>query len=287
MVGIFTALLLQAASAGTAPAVPPPADPPVVKIKPSKIILVGDSTTQVNSGWGGSFCATRVTSFAACVDLGRGGRSTKSYRAEGSWDIALAEMKTPGYVHTYVLIQFGHNDQPGKPGRSTDLATEFPANLRRYVADVRAAGAIPILLTPLTRRYFRDGQITRDLDPWAASVREVAKELNVPLVDLNARSAAIVQAMGPVLAGHYSLGLPDAAMVGSALGGNSGEKPPAPKVPGPPEPALPPGTPPKVGVRGDGFDYTHLNRDGADLFAGVVANELALVMPEMRPILIP
>ena len=280
MFGILAALLLQAAAAA-----PPPADPPVVKIKPSKIVLVGDSTTQVNSGWGGSFCATRVTSFAACIDLGRGGRSTKSYRAEGSWDVALAEMRTPGYVRTYVLIQFGHNDQPGKPGRSTDLASEFPANLRRYVAEARAAGAIPILVTPLTRRYFKDGQITRDLDPWADAVRKVAKELNVPLVDLNARSAAIIQAMGPVLAGHYSLGLPDAAMVTSALGGNSGERPPAP--PAPPQPAPPTGTPPKVGVRGDAFDYTHLNRDGADLFAGVVANELALVMPEMRPILIP
>ena len=278
--GILAALLLQVAAAAS-----PPADPPVVKIKPSKIVLVGDSTTQVNSGWGGSFCATRVTSFAACIDLGRGGRSTKSYRAEGSWDVALAEMRTPGYVRTYVLIQFGHNDQPGKPGRSTDLASEFPANLRRYVAEARAAGAIPILVTPLTRRYFKDGQITRDLDPWADAVRKVAKPLNVPLADLKARSAAIIQAMGPVLAGHYSLGLPDAAMVTSALGGNSGERPPAP--PAPPQPAPPTGTPPKVGVRGDAFDYTHLNRDGADLFAGVVANELALVMPEMRPILIP
>ena len=283
MLGLVAALLLQSMPA----AATPPADPPVVRIRPSKIILVGDSTTQVNSGWGGSFCATRVTSFAACVDLGRGGRSTKSYRAEGSWDVALAEMKTPGYVRTYVLIQFGHNDQPGKPGRSTDLATEFPANLRRYVAEARAAGAIPILVTPLTRRYFKDGQITRDLDPWSDAVRAVAKEMNVPLVDLNARSAAIIQAMGPVLAGHYSLGLPDAAMVGSALGGNSGEKPPAPPAPAAPQPAPLTGAPPKVGVRGDAFDYTHLNRDGADLFAGVVASELAIVLPDMRPILIP
>lgn len=280
VIGLLTAMLLQAASAAT-----PPVDPPVVRIKPSKIILVGDSTTQVNSGWGGSFCATRVTSFAACLNLARGGRSTKSYRAEGSWDLALAEMKTPGYVNTWVIIQFGHNDQPGKPGRSTDLATEFPANLRRYVGEVRAAGARPILVTPLTRRFFRDGQITRDLDPWAAAVRKVAKELNVPLIDLNARSAAIVQAMGPAMAGHYSLGLPDADTMASALGGNSGEKPVAPK-PAPPPAKTPDGLP-RVGVRGDGFDYTHLNRDGADLFAGVMADELAIVVPRMRPILIP
>ncbi len=89
-----------ALSAGMARAqTPPPAAamdrPPAVPIKASKIILVGDSTTQVLSGWGGSFCAYHVTSFAACVNLARGGRSTHSYRAEGSWDLALAEMKTP------------------------------------------------------------------------------------------------------------------------------------------------------------------------------------------------
>jgi lysophospholipase L1-like esterase len=282
MSAFLAAMLLQIVAAA-----PPPTDPPVARINPSKIILVGDSTTQVNSGWGGSFCATRVTSFAACVNLGRGGRSTKSYRAEGSWDLALAEMKTPGYANIWVMIQFGHNDQPGKPGRSTDLATEFPANLKRYVEDVRAAGAKPILVTPLTRRFFRNGEITRDLDPWADAVRKVAKDMNVALIDLNARSAAIIQAMGPVMAGHYSLGLPDANMVASALGGNSGEKPVG--TPPPPAPAMPPPPDglPRVGVRGDGFDYTHLNRDGADLFAGVIAAELAKTLPQMRPILIP
>jgi lysophospholipase L1-like esterase len=108
---------------------------------------VGDSTTAVIGGWGPIFCADHVTSFVACLNLARGGRSSSSYRAEGSWDIALGEMAAPGYAE---LIQFGHNDQPGKPGCSTDLATEFPVNMRRYVEETRARGAVPILLTPLT-----------------------------------------------------------------------------------------------------------------------------------------
>lgn len=78
--------------------------PPVKPISVKKIVLVGDSTTQVNSGWGGSFCAYHVSAFVACVDLARGGRSTYSYRAEGSWDNALHEMKTGGYGSVYVLI---------------------------------------------------------------------------------------------------------------------------------------------------------------------------------------
>ena len=133
------------------------------KISVKKIILVGDSTMQVNSGWGGAFCARHVASTVTCVDLGRGGRSTLSYRAEGSWDIALAEAKTPGYGEVYILIQFGHNDQPGKPGNSTDLETEFGQNLTRFVEEARAAGAIPVLVTPLTRRSFVGGSAADDI----------------------------------------------------------------------------------------------------------------------------
>jgi len=48
------------------------------------------------------------------------------------------------YRATYVLIQFGHNDQPGEPGHSTDLATTFPANIARYAGEVKALGGIPV-----------------------------------------------------------------------------------------------------------------------------------------------
>ena len=67
------------------------------------------------------------------------------------------------YHTTYVLIQFGHNDQPGKPGRSTELATEFPRNLHQYVQDAKSAGAQPVLITSLTRRSFQNGKLKNDL----------------------------------------------------------------------------------------------------------------------------
>src|SRR5436309_3366080 len=106
MRGAMFAGLALALSAGAAQAQTAPQDrPPAVPFKASKIILVGDSTTQVLSGWGGSFCAYHVTSLAACVNLARGGRSTYSYRAEGSWDLALAEMNARGFAKTWVLIQ--------------------------------------------------------------------------------------------------------------------------------------------------------------------------------------
>src|SRR3546814_20582097 len=76
-------------------------------LEPYKIILVGDSTMAPHSGWGGAFCAHHVESSVACLNGGRGGRSTPSYRQAGSWDIALAESQVPGYRCTLVLIQFG------------------------------------------------------------------------------------------------------------------------------------------------------------------------------------
>lgn len=261
--------------------------PPVTRIKPSKVILVGDSTVQQMSGWGGAFCSKHVTSFLACVNLARGGRSTYNYRAEGSWDIALGEMKAPGYEQIWVLIQFGHNDQPGKPGRSTDLATEFPENLRQYIRETRAAGAIPVLVTPLTRRSFKDGQLQRDLDPWGDAIRAVGKEMNVPVVDLLDRSAAAVQGMGPSLANRYAQSPPSREQAAAALGGTTiGNPAPATVA----TPGVQPSALAVVEPMGDpkwSFDYTHLGHDGADFFSAIVTAELAVKVPAMRRFLLP
>ncbi|TGX40861.1 rhamnogalacturonan acetylesterase [Sphingomonas naasensis] len=256
----LAALLAAPAAAQTVPEAPRP-------IAASKIILVGDSTTAVIGGWGPSFCAYHVTSFAACVNLARGGRSSGSYRAEGSWDLALAEMRTPGFRDIWVLIQFGHNDQPGKPGRSTDLASEFPANIARYVDEARAAGAKPVLVTPLTRRMFKDGTLQNDLEPWAAAIRKVAAEKKVPLLDLNAESSAAVQAMGEAAADRFAQLPPGSAPVVPTASTETEVQPMA-------QPRL-------------SFDRTHLGVEGANYFATMVTRELAAAVPAMRPLLIP
>src|SRR5258708_16925274 len=95
-----------------------------------RIILVGDSTMAPKSGWGPGICAG-VVDQVECVNMAKGGRSSSSYRAEGSWAKVMDELKqNSDYASTYVLIQFGHNDQPGNPARSTDLPTKFPPTLR-------------------------------------------------------------------------------------------------------------------------------------------------------------
>lgn len=262
----------------------------VKKITAKKIVLVGDSTTAVIGGWGPSFCAQHLTSFVACVNLARGGRSSYNYRAEGSWDIALAEMKSGGFDKTYVLIQFGHNDQPGKPGRSSDLVTEFPQNLKLYVEEVRAAGAIPVLVTPLTRRGFKNGVVENDLGPWAEATRKVAADMNVPLVDLYARSQEAVQQIGAVEAMRFAQKPPsdpvrEAGKTGTTISGATGVTP-APAMTPVTEAQIRATTEP-MGQTRLSFDYTHLGREGADYFAAIVTRELAKAVPELRKDLIP
>jgi lysophospholipase L1-like esterase len=297
LTALLAALLLSGAAAAQEAPLPPidmtgiPADMPVATALPvmTRIILVGDSTMQVGSGWGGSFCAFHVTSQVACLDLAKGGRSSGSYRADRFWDIALAEMKSGGYAATYVLIQFGHNDQPGKPGRSTDLATQYPANLKHFVDDTRAAGAIPILVTPLTRRQFTGGQLQRDLDPWSDAVRKAAAEANAPLLDLSADSESAVQAMGAAAATRLSQVPPSpevlaAAQTGTTIDAKTGVPPASPRVVTDEEvnaTAEPLGDPKRA------FDYTHLGRDGADYFAALVTSELARAVPALRRMLLP
>ena len=282
---------LAAASAAQAQT-PVPSPPP--HFNAIKIVLVGDSTTAVQGGWGPSFCAKHVTSFAACINLARGGRSSGNYRTEGSWALALNEIKSGGFNDTYVLVQFGHNDQPGKPGRSTDLATEFPANLKAYVDEIRAAGGKPVLVTPLTRRQFKDGKLLDDLGPWAEAVRKVAAETGAPLVDLHADSFAAVQAMGAAEATRFAQSPPPAHVLEAARTGTTiAASTPAPGTVGAPVAGAAPATAQDnaavepMGQAKLSFDYTHLGETGADYFSTIVTADLAKALPAVRRFLIP
>jgi lysophospholipase L1-like esterase len=289
--GIFASLVfLHAVAAAQASATPEAVKP----IRAVRIILVGDSTTAVHSGWGGSFCALHVTSFVACVNLARGGRSTRSYREEGSWRLVLAEAKSQGFADTWILIQFGHNDQPGKPGRSTDLATEFPANLRRYVDEALSVGAHPVLLTPLTRRQFVTGQLQNDLAPWAAAVAKVAAEKHVPLVDLNALSAKAVQEMAPTDANKLAQMPPSTEVAAAAASGTTilAQTGVVPTTPTSAADTTVTQKSDKAAIAPMSkvnrvFDYTHLGRDGADYFATMITDELAAQVPLLSQYLVP
>jgi lysophospholipase L1-like esterase len=236
---------------------------PAAPLQPIRVILVGDSTMATRSGYGDALCA-RFTSEVTCVNLARGGRSSSSFRAEGRWD-EVQKMLREGsqFSANYVLVQFGHNDQPGKAPRSTDLVTEFPANMARYAAEAKALGAVPVLVTPLTRRSFKGDYLKDDLAPWAAATRKVAANEHVALLDLNADSAAAVQAMGQDEADTLAMAPPPKA---TALPGDPNKVEPA-------------------GAAKTAFDRTHVGQKGAELFARMVAGEFVRAVPAVKPYL--
>jgi lysophospholipase L1-like esterase len=156
-----------------------------------RVVLVGDSTVTDDSGWGAGFKQT-VASNVEVVNTAANGRSSKSFIDEGRWRDAL------GKRGQYYLIQFGHNDEPGKgPERETDPATTYYANMARYVDETRAIGATPILVTSLVRRLYTDnGTIRSTQIPYVESVRKLAADKKVPLVDLFAISRADAESAG-------------------------------------------------------------------------------------------
>ncbi|MDV3455888.1 rhamnogalacturonan acetylesterase [Sphingomonas sp. HF-S4] len=283
-------LAAPAAHAQTVPAEPrAPGEVPKTRtdaapIKAVKLILVGDSTMAPGSGWASMFCAAHVKSSVACLNLGRGGRSTRSYRQEGSWEIARNEIGVKGYDAVYVLIQFGHNDQSSASERWTAIESEFPANLTRYVQEVRAAGGIPVLLTPLSRREFKQGKLNNTLDVWSAEVRKVAAATQTPLVDLNADSAALVQKLGPVAATKLAQAEPNAEELAAAQAGTTRKPRPADAARLPDAPTTPEGPRGQITRK---FDYTHVGDAGARVFGRVVANGLARAVPALRGQLVP
>ena len=185
------------------------------------IFMIGDSTMANKSlvgdnqerGWGhvlGGFFSEDIVVDNHAMN----GRSSKSFIDEGRWDAVLNKMK-PG---DYVFIQFGHNDEKLKPDRHTDPGTTFDANLKRFVEEARAKGGIPVLFNSIVRRNFRnnenaiaeddfrrdklveakEGDVLIDTHgKYLDSPRNVAKELNVPFVDMNKLTHDLVQGMGP------------------------------------------------------------------------------------------
>ena len=282
----LVAAALLACAGGVAPVATFAAAPAgVTSAKPIRVILVGDSTMATRSGYGDAFCA-RFNAAASCVNLARGGRSSGSFRAEGLWDHVQALLHDGGaYRATYVLIQFGHNDQPGKPGRSTDLATEFPRNMARYVQEVQAAGGVAVLVTPLTRRTFKDNALENNLQPWAEVVRNTAAQLHAPLLDLNAESFTAVQMMGQDEADTLAMAPRPAGYGAAATSVPAASASGAASAPAPASAAAAasPSSAAAVEVAGaakSAFDRTHLGAKGAAYFSRMVARELAIAVPD-------
>lgn len=166
-----------------------PAPPPL------KVGLIGDSTmcdypaTSHKRGWG-QLLPEWLAPGTVVINEARGGKSTKTFPAD-RWQRVLAAKPD------FILIQFGHNDSHAKDKpEATDAATDYRENLRRYVAEARAAGAEPILVTPVRRRVFRKGALTNELTRYADAMKAVAAESGVKVIDLHATSGELYTRLG-------------------------------------------------------------------------------------------
>lgn len=164
------------------------------------IHLAGDSTMseklpekRPETGWG-EFLATQFRPGTIGIDnRAKNGRSTRTFIEEGRWQ-ALLEATKPGDV---VLIQFGHNDQSVEKRDRYTPPADYARNLARFVDDVRARQATPVLLTPVARRRFDErGRLQPSHGEYPDRVRELAAREQVALVDMERRSSALLQAAG-------------------------------------------------------------------------------------------
>jgi lysophospholipase L1-like esterase len=170
-----------------------------IEIKPiavPTVYLLGDSTVcdqplEPYNSWG-----QMLTRFfqpgIAIANHAESGESLRSSLAAHRLDKVLSIMK-PG---DYLIIQYGHNDEKEK-GEGIGAFTSYKSDLKKFVAEARKRGAHPILVTPVQRRSFdAAGKITNSHGDYPEAVRQLAKEENVPLIDLNAMSKLLYEAWG-------------------------------------------------------------------------------------------
>ncbi len=200
---------------------------------PPSLFIAGDSTANIGGdaavnaaqqlGWGTPFAGYFDPAKMRVVNTAKAGRSSRTFLAEGLWTAVLDQLK-PGDL---VLIQFGHNDggdlDGAKPrgslpgtGEDTRQVTlldgrqetvhSFGWYLRRYIADTRAKGATPIVLTVTPRNIWTDGKVERGLGHYREWAQQVAQEENVDCVDVSGIVARAYEALGqPAVAAFFPI----------------------------------------------------------------------------------
>jgi lysophospholipase L1-like esterase len=166
---------------------------------PITVWLAGDSTMaqkqpdkRPETGWGEALQPCFDSTEVRIANRAMNGRSTRSFVAEGRWKAVIDSL----HAGDYVFIQFGHNDE--KVGTNNySSPDDYRDNLVRFVDEVRAKQAQPVLFTPVVRRKFDGVQLVPTHGAYPDAARAAARERNVPLVDMERSSAALVQQLGP------------------------------------------------------------------------------------------
>lgn len=170
----------------------------------------------------------------------KNGRSTKSFIDEGRL-VPIAERITEG---DFLFIQFGHNDEKKQdPSRYTAPFSGYMSNLEKFVNTAREKKAFPVLITPLERRCFVEGDQLGlgEHSDYVAAMKQTAERLKVPLVDLYSMSRAELRKAGAQKSRDWYMNLPE-GVYPSYMEGQT--------------------------------DNTHLRYEGAVIYAGCIARGL-------------
>jgi lysophospholipase L1-like esterase len=202
-----------------------PADYKSLKPGIPSIIIAGDSTADKgpdawHRGWAAMIVDYFDTNKVNVVNLARGGRSARSFLHEGLWDKLLAGVK-PG---DYVFIQFGHNDggdinNPNgradlrgngeetkpttRPDGTTEIVHTFGWYNRKFIDDIKAKGANPILMSATVYNRWNNGKFVHQPGDFAPVLMEVARQENVPFIDHTAIIGQKYDALGQTVAAEF------------------------------------------------------------------------------------
>jgi lysophospholipase L1-like esterase len=160
------------------------------------IYIAGDSTVvdQDKEPWAawGQMLPLFFDSGISIANEAESGETIQSFQKERRLDKIMSTIQPSDYL----MIQFGHNDQ--KPGSGyVPATTDFRDYLLHYISEARARGVTPILVTPMNRRDFdSNGKIVQTLGDYPSVMREVAHQQKLALIDLNAMSKTMFEAMG-------------------------------------------------------------------------------------------
>lgn len=162
------------------------------------VYLIGDSTlankavsAYPETGWGMPF-AIMFDSSVVVDNRAKNGRSTRTFISENLWQ-PIANALKPG---DYVFIQFGHNDESKEKTDRYTSPDDYKKNLIKFITESRLKKAIPVLLTPVSRRRFKEGKIQETHIEYSPLVLQVAKEQNVQVIDLDKLSRELLQSFG-------------------------------------------------------------------------------------------
>src|ERR1039457_2236170 len=211
-----TGIIAAIAAIGLWPALAQEPSPINIDSKLPTIFVIGDSTASNvdHRGWADPFADYFDLTKVNVVNSARAGRSSRTFQTEGLWDKVKDNLKAGDFV----LIQWGHNDGgpidkdrargslPGlgdesqeftMPNGKQEVVHTFCWYMRRYIAEIRAKGATPIILTLTVRNIWKDDKVERgpgNYSPWSA---QIAKAEGVTLVDVTNAVADQYEKMGP------------------------------------------------------------------------------------------